>query len=50
MWPWNTKPVLSRLGIFVAIVKNALCESKLSILFYEKNPLGYQVKMFHEDI
>ncbi len=37
MWPWTTKPVLSRWGIFVAIAKNTLCESKLLIfLFYTK--------------
>ncbi len=32
MWPWTTKPVLSRWGIFVAIAKNTLHGSKLSIL------------------
>ncbi len=29
MWPWTTKPVLSRWGIFVAIAKNTLYGSKL---------------------
>ncbi len=28
MWPWTTKTVLSRWGIFVAIVKNTLYGSK----------------------
>ncbi len=29
MWPWTTKPVLSRWGIFVAIAKNTLYRAKL---------------------
>ncbi len=36
MWPWTTKVVLSRWGIFVAIAKNALYGSKLSISFIPK--------------
>ncbi len=36
MWPWNTKPVLSRWSIFVAIAKNTLYGSKLWI-FMAKN-------------
>ncbi len=31
VWPWTTKPVLSHWGIFVAIAKNTLYGSKLSI-------------------
>ncbi len=38
MLPWTTKPVLSSMGIFVAIAKNILYGSKLSIL-YAKNYL-----------
>ncbi len=37
MWPWSTKPVLSRWGIFVAIAKNTLYGSKLSFFFYAKH-------------
>ncbi len=38
MWPWTTKPVLSRWSIFVAIANNTLYGSKLYIfLFYAKN-------------
>ncbi len=29
IWPWTTKPVLSRWGIFVTIAKNTLYGSKL---------------------
>ncbi len=29
MWPWNTKAVWSRWGMFVAIAKNTLYGSKL---------------------
>ncbi len=36
LWPWTTKPVISRWGIFVAIAKNALYGSKLLIFFYAK--------------
>ncbi len=46
--PWTTKSVLSCWGIFVAITKNILHGSKLSIFFYAKN---HEVKiMIHEDI
>ncbi len=37
MWPWTTKPVLSRWGIFIAIAKNILYGSKLLIFIYGKN-------------
>ncbi len=38
MWPWSTKAVLSRWGIFIAIANNILYGSKLYIfLFYAKN-------------
>ncbi len=43
MWPWSTKAVLSRWGIFVAIAKNTLYGSKLLIFLLCQ-------KMFHEDI
>ncbi len=36
MWPWTTKPVLSRWGLFVAIAKNTLYGSKLLIFFMPK--------------
>ncbi len=29
MWPWSTKAVLSRWGIFITIAKNTLYGSKL---------------------
>ncbi len=32
LWPWTTKPVLSRWGIFVPIAKNTLYGSKLLIM------------------
>ncbi len=41
MWPWTTKPVLTRWGIFVTIAKNTLCGSKLSIFILCKKSLGY---------
>ncbi len=51
MWPYTTKPVLSHMGIFVAIAKNTLCGSKLSIFILCQKSLEYQVKiMLHEDI
>ncbi len=51
LWPWTTKPVLSRWGIFVAISNNTLCVSKLFIFLLCQKSSGHQVKiMFHEDI
>ncbi len=49
VWPWSTKAVLSRWGIFV-IAKNTLHGSNIFILFLCQKSLGYLVKiMFHED-
>ncbi len=52
VWPRSTKPVWSRCrGIFVAIAKNTLYESKWAIFLLCQKSLEYQVKiMFHEDI
>ncbi len=41
MWPWSTKAVLSRWGIFVAIAKNTLYGSKLSIFLLCQKSLEY---------
>ncbi len=41
MWPWSTKVVLSRWGIFVAIAQNTLYGSKLLILLLYQKILGY---------
>ncbi len=41
MWPWTTKPVLSRWGIFVAIAKNTLHGSKLLIFLLCQKSLGH---------
>ncbi len=41
MWPWTTKPVLSRWGIFVAIAKNTLYGSKLLIFLLCQKSLGH---------
>ncbi len=35
--PWSTKPVLSRRGIFIAIVKKHCMGQKYQFLFYAKN-------------
>ncbi len=40
MWPWSTKPDLSSTGIFVAIAKNTLYGSKLSIFLNLDNFKG----------
>ncbi len=44
MWPWITKPVLSRWGIFVAITKNSVNVQQLFIfgqtLFFLKSHLN----------
>ncbi len=45
MWPWTTKPVLSRWGIFVAKAKNTLYGSKLLIFFYAKNHLDIKWRL-----
>ncbi len=41
IWPWSTKAVLSRWGIFVAIANNTLYGSKLSIFILCQKSLGY---------
>ncbi len=41
MVPWTTKLVLSRWGIFVAIAKNTLHVSKLSIFLLCQKSLGH---------
>ncbi len=41
VWPWTTKPVISCWGIFVAIAKNTLYGSKLSIFLLCQKSLGY---------
>ncbi len=44
MWPWITKPVLSRWGIFVAIAKNSVNVQQFFIfgqtLFFLKSHLN----------
>ncbi len=41
LWPWTTKPVLSRWGIFLAIAKNTLYGSKLLIFLLCQKSLGH---------
>ncbi len=41
MWPWSTKAVLSRWGIFVAEAKNTLYGSKWLIMLLCQKILGY---------
>ncbi len=41
IWPWTTKPVLSRWGIFVAIAKNTLYGSKLLIFLLCQKSSGH---------
>ncbi len=41
MCPWSTKAVISNTGIFVAIAKNTLYGSKLSIFLLCQKSLGY---------
>ncbi len=40
MWPWTTKPVLNRWGMFVATAKNTLYGSKLFIFLLCQKSLG----------
>ncbi len=49
MCPWTTKPVLSSMGIFVAIANNALYGSKLSIFINAKHQLrSCSLKIFSQ--
>ncbi len=41
LWPWSTKPVWSRWGIFVEIAKNTLYVSKLSGFLLCQKSLGF---------
>ncbi len=50
MWPWTAKPVISSTGIFVAIAKNTLYGSKLSIFLLCQLIIRIIKFMFHEDI
>ncbi len=51
VWPWTTKPVISRTVIFAAIANNTLYGSKLWIILLCQKSLGYYVKItFHEYI
>ncbi len=46
MWPWSTKAVLSRTGIFIEIDNNTLYESKLSIFRLCQKSLGCSMMIF----
>ncbi len=51
MWPWTTKPVLSRWGIFVAIAKKDTVWVKIiDFSFIPKIIKTLSKIMFHEDI